>query len=168
MTMRISIAVLIALQCLRGAAAWAGVTAIRAIQVPQGVLPNHAVNDLLVDFTGNLRGQRLIVELTEGSVFQHAGGSTIPPLETLVDADASLAHDTFTALGGAVAETSSPLLDVTCTSLGLDSCPRRFDVQAIYIAWAPATGVDIPAGADFLTARMTLSNDARGAFSTLR
>jgi len=143
-------------------AAWAGVTSFEIVPIPQVVLPDHVVSDLTIDFTGNLRGQRLVVDLDGGSIFQHPLGAQTLPSESLLAANPSLTYDTFLAIGGTTAESSQPLLDLTCTSLDPGACPHRFDDQAIYVAWAPATGVEIPAGDAFLTARLTLSSDAQG------
>ena len=62
---------------LCGAPAVAGVTNVSSQVVPQSTVPGFTTNDLLIDFTGNLRGQQMIVSLTRGSIYQDGFGVPI-------------------------------------------------------------------------------------------
>jgi hypothetical protein len=148
--------------------AQAGVTSIEAVVVPQAVVPNTVTNDILIDFTGNLRGQQMILELTAGSIFQQAtfGGDTAPN-GALWAAFPDTQYDTFMTVGGLrsdgpVPPASQPILVVGGAVDLQPGAVKKFDTQGLNVAWAPGTGVDVPNGTDYPMARITLSNDAAG------
>lgn len=132
-------------------------------------LAGHVVNDFTVDFDGIIRGQQMVLSLTSGAIYQDTFGSNTPPTDALVPAFPNVAYDSFVAMGGALASTTSPILVVGAAS-ELDGVAQKFDTQGIDMAWAPGTGVNLADRTGFLTARITLTNDANGSaryFSSL-
>jgi len=148
------------------ATARAGVTAIKAVQVPQDVVANHVVNDLLIDFTGILRGQQLIVELDQGSIFQCPTIGThptwLPPIDPIIGVMPACEYDTYVGFGERKNSTQ-PIL-VVGGAVGLEpGAAQQFDSNGLNIAWAPGTGIDIQGPkTDYFIARITLSNNALG------
>jgi len=149
----------------------AAVTSIDAIQVakPANLLPGYTTTDIVLDFTGNLRGQQMIVELTQGSIYQDPFGSNTPPSGAFYDLAPFVEFDTFVAIGGRRHDGNPPLASYPVLVVGgaVDLQPGsalKFDTEGLNIAWAPGTGIDVPSGTDYFTARITLSNDARGRF----
>jgi hypothetical protein len=163
---------LVLLAAQLAATAQAGVTAIKAVQVPQDFVPNVVVNDLFINFTGVLRGQQLAIDLDQGSIYQSSGPNDVPipfpipgpvfpkpPAQGCQSAfDTCVAigsHEDFHVVGGAVdLEPGAPL---------------KFDTEGISIAWAPGTGVDLPndGGNDLFIARIILTNNAMGTLKYL-
>jgi len=126
---------------------------------PGAVLPNFTSNDLRIDSTGGLRGQQLVVQLTGGSLFNSGQGSNEPPSSALFPIFPDVQFDSFVALGGLTQETSHPIL--TAPGTLVPTCSSSPGC-AFNIAWAPGTGIDVPAVSDFVVARITLSDDAAG------
>lgn len=152
---------------LSGATAVAAVTSVQSQVVPQLVVPGFTTNDLLIDFTGNLRGQQMILSLTQGSIYQDGFGSTTAPSIALSPVFPSVLLDTFVTIGGRwydgpTPPASHPVLVVGGAVNLQPGSSLKFDTKGLNIAWAPGTGVDVPSGTDFITARITLSNDAQG------
>src|SRR5262245_31903989 len=86
-------------------AAWlqAAVTSIDAIQVakPAGILPGFTTTDIVLDFTGNIRGQQMILTLTQGSIFQQGPfGTNTAPNSALFPMFPELEYDTYVTIGG--------------------------------------------------------------------
>lgn len=126
----------------------------------------YKVNDLSIDFTGQLFGQQMVVELTSGSIYQNASfGSETAPTDALIPIFPEVASDTFVTIGGFTRNTSSSVLVVGgSTELPALAGPKKFDTAGINIAWAPAPGVVINGGNNFPIARITLSDNANGTF----
>ncbi len=146
-------------------AAQAAVTNVKTVQVPQAVVPNTITNDILVDFTGILRGQQMLLTLTSGSIFQSPapfGGNTAPSSGFFGFAPTA-EYDTFVTVGGTTLETSQSVLVVGGAADLQVGAALKFDTQGINVAWAPSPGVNIDGGNDFVTSRITLSNDAVGS-----
>ena len=65
------------------ASANAQVTASKSIQVDNSAggtaLDGFVTNDIQVSFNGQWTGSQLIIELTEGSIYQDGFGGTVPP-----------------------------------------------------------------------------------------
>jgi hypothetical protein len=126
-------------------------------------------NDLNIDFTGQLSGVQLLVELTSGSIYQNAAGSAGPPIGAILPAFPSLAFDTFVTLdsltsGGPHGE---PLLVGGAVNAG-GSATAAFTTSTINQGFSPAAGVSSATDqTDFLAARVTLSNDANGTVNYL-
>jgi hypothetical protein len=150
-------------------AAWsqAAVTSINAIQVakPAGILPGFTTTDILLDFTGNLRGQQLILELTQGSIYHTPFGTNTAPVSAFFPLFPEVEYDTFVTIGGRSSSTSQPVLVIGGAVDLQPGSGQKFDTEGLNIAWAPGAGVDIPSGNDFITARITLSNDAIGTLN---
>jgi hypothetical protein len=148
--------------------AFSAVDDIHVHQVPQSVLPNFTVNDVLLDFTGNLRGQQLILELTAGSIYQSASNPGVGrPSDALIDLFPEAEYDTYVTIGRR-SDPPGGLQPILIVGGAVDLQPGsslKFDTEGLNVAWAPGTGIDISEGQDFQTARITLSNDARGILS---
>jgi hypothetical protein len=139
------------------------VTSIDVVQVSQAVVPNSITNDILIDFTGNLRGQQLVLELTQGSVYQQqVFGTNTAPGSALFAGFPETQYDTFITIGGMTSSTSQPVLVIGGAVDLQPGSAFKFDTQGLNVAWAPGTGIDVPSGTDYPTARITLSNDAQG------
>jgi hypothetical protein len=152
-----------ALALVIASAAHAVVHGVRAIQHdPGAVLPGFTANDILLDYDEIFRGQQMILELTAGSIFQHELGGTTAPPAALFDVAPAAAFDSFVTVGGLTQADSADVL-VVGSAVDLESGNKmQFDTAGLNIAWAPAPGTHVPAGTDFLTSRITLSDDAQG------
>jgi hypothetical protein len=170
--MKLRLIAVTAVLALAGANFAAGaVTALQvAVTDPGAVVPSHISNDLLIDFTGGLRGQELHLALTQGSIFQAgAGGSDTPPNQDFFALVPNLRYDSFVALGGLTSQTSAP---IETYSPGLCVQALGFECGVLWngsssIGWKPATGTEIPSGVDFVVARLTFSDDAAGKIQYL-
>jgi hypothetical protein len=132
------------------------------------VLQGNVVNDIHLGFRGQLSGSKLTLVLTEGSIYNHPlGGNQAPDARVVAHAPA-LAFDTFVTLG-------SPTLGGPFGNALLvggphpcgNSCPLPDTDQTLERRWLPAAGIVIRDQQDFLTARITLTEDARGTWSYL-
>jgi hypothetical protein len=125
----------------------------------QGDLADTVTNDVFIDFTGELRGQLLMLNIEEGSIYQHPMGAHLPPDASLLPAVPNLEFDTFLAMGGANSASSFSALHIR----NLED-PVPFGDDFINAKWAPATGVALRDRQDFLTARITLTENAQGTW----
>jgi hypothetical protein len=145
------------------------VTSVDSAIVPQATVAGHTVNDILVDFTGILRGQQMILNLTAGSIYQDTFGSNTAPNGAFFPLAPSVEYDSFVTVGGrrsdgAVPPASQPVLVVGGAVDLQPGSALKFDAQGLNIAWAPGTGVDVDGGTDYVTSRITLTNSAQGTF----
>lgn len=133
-------------------------------RIVAGTPAGFTVYDLSINFTDQLFGQQLVVELTSGSIFQQTPfGTDTAPTDALIPVFPDVAWDSFVTMGGYTSGTSSSVLVVGgSTEVPGKNGPKKFDTQGINIAWAPAPGVVINSGTDFTVAQLTFSNDARG------
>ncbi len=125
----------------------------------------YTVYDIKINFDGQLFGQQMVVELTSGNIFQNTFGGNTAPNDALLSLPGfeTLRSDSFVTIGGPTSSTSQNVLVVGgSTELGKNG-PLKFDTTGVNIAWAPAPGVVVNGGIDFLIARLTLSNDAKGS-----
>lgn len=162
--MKRQIAFAVVLSTIATGLAQAGIIGTPKVTYPtvQGSPAGYTVNDIRIDFTGQLFGQQMVVELTSGSIYQDGFGGETPPGAALIPVFPSLAADSFVTIGGFNSATTSSVLVIGgSTELGKNG-PRKFDTQGVNIAWAPAPGVVINGGDDFPIARLTFSNDADG------
>jgi hypothetical protein len=125
----------------------------------QGDLAGTVTNDIFIAFAGELRGQYLLLDLSQGAIFQHPLGTDTPPSPLLFPAHSSLAYDSFVAMGGADSDSSNALVIVR----DFDD-PVPFGSDYVMVKWAPATGVVITDETSFLTARLSLSDNAQGTW----
>ncbi len=139
-----------------------GDRSVDLVAVPQGVVPDLSTTDVVVNFDATLRGQQMILTLTSGSIYQDPAGSNTPPSDGQIAAFPGVQYDTFVAIGGATAETSQSVLVVGGAVDLQPGAAMKFDSAGLNVAWAPAVGVDVPSGTDYVTARITLSEDAEG------
>lgn len=179
MTMRsVSIAVVFVLTaaCL----AQAGSIALFTENMPATVVAGNTTNIISVNFTDDsttpaLRGQQMLIQLTAGSIYQNENGNELPtaptaPPQNFVNVFPDLADDSFVTMGGLRSGTSMGVLGVGCAANiagGCDGVPAagKFDGEGVAYAWAPGTGVNPPPGNGFITAQITLSNDAEGTWT---
>jgi hypothetical protein len=151
--------------CLVASVANAGVTSVDSVVVPQSTVAGFTTNDVVIDFSGILRGQQMILELTAGSIFQQAAfGTETAPNGGLIPVFPDVAYDTFVTVGGRTLAESQAVLVVGGAVDLQPGAAKKFDTQGLNIAWAPGTGVDVDGGTDYITSRITLSNDAQGTF----
>jgi hypothetical protein len=143
---------------------------VQPVIVPQTTVDGYTTNDIQLDFTGNLRGQQMILNLTAGSIFQQAafGGNTAPN-GALFPSFADVEYDTFVTIGGLRSDGPKPPASQDLLVIGgaVDLMPGsalKFDTSGLNVAWAPAPGVDVDGGTGYVTSRITLSNDAQGTF----
>lgn len=130
--------------------------------VVAGAPAGHTVNDILIDFDGQLFGQQMVLTLSSGAIYQDAFGSNTAPNPALIPVFPALAADSFVTIGGTTSASSQSTLVVGgSTELGMNAA-LKFDTAGINIAWAPSPGVVVNGGTDYLIARITLSNTANG------
>lgn len=130
-----------------------------------GVPAGYKVNDILIDFEGQLFGQQMVVELTQGDIYYATQDPGVfPPIDPCLGAGTCPFPlvDTFVTIGPPESMNSSPPLVVGGATLLGAGTEIRFDNDFISVAWAPSPGVVLDGGQDFLTARLVLSDDAVG------
>jgi len=132
-----------------------GVTTDESANTLAGIVSS----DIAIDFAGQWSGSQLIIELSNGTVFRHAFGSAngAEPGAALVVAFPDLAFDTAVYNGvpggGAVDLGGNAGADFPANG-----------GTSLNQAWNPAAGVDFSDQAGFLTARISLSDDATGTW----
>jgi hypothetical protein len=146
----------------------AQVSDIRVDTNPSEHHDNVVVNDIYVNFTGQLTGFQLLVELESGGVYQNPsaliGTGATPPVGALLAVDETLVSDTYTAFGGPTAEDNAGNYGLGGGAVNLGGDPAaQFDTQGVNQAWNPAGGVVVSDRTDFLAARIALTDDANGS-----
>lgn len=132
-----------------------------ALNPPQAVIPNVLTTDLIANFegSGQILSQQMLLTLTAGSIQQTAGGGNVPPSSVLIGAIPALEFDTFVAMNGLTAETSSnPQIPGGAEYFGAPAL--KFDTSGLSIAWGTPDVFTDRTG--FVTARISLTNDAVG------
>ncbi|MEO1498724.1 MAG: PEP-CTERM sorting domain-containing protein [Planctomycetota bacterium] len=127
--------------------------------------------DIFIDFTGNLGGNQILLELTQGSIFNAPaaqGGGDTAPLGILTTTFPETAFDTFVGMGA----TTSDDPGYTATSIfggavDLGGDPAASFDGPINVAFAPSVGETVTDGSRYQVARITLSADAQGEFRYL-
>ena len=128
---------------------------------PVGAPAGFTVNDLTVDFTNILRGQQMIVSLTSGSIYIF-----VPPIDPIIiPAPDPIGFSNSNPFGSSVGFGNQPGLIVGGAVSLQPGATKLFDATGINVAWAPGTGVDVPPQSGLMTARVTLSGTANGAWS---
>ena len=151
--------------------AQAGSIAMFTSSSSSGATPaGFTVNNVTLDYTDSgsppsVRGQQMILTLTQGSIYQDNFGSNTAPNDALVAVFPALGNDTFVTMGGATAASSQATLVVGGAANLEPGATLKFDTAGLNVAWAPGTGVNIAPTNGLLTARVTLSNDAKGTWS---
>jgi len=136
-------------------------------EVPQFAVAGFKTTDVLINFNGFLRGQQMILNLTQGSIYQDPFGSNTSPNGAFFPLAPTVEFDTYVTVGGRrsdgpVPPASQPVLVVGGAVDLQPGSALKFDTQGLNIAWAPGTGIDVDGGTDYITSRITLSNDAVG------
>ncbi|MCO6045629.1 hypothetical protein NG895_17160 [Aeoliella sp. ICT_H6.2] len=141
----------------------AAIVGVETQPVSQSLLPGYTVLDVMIDFTDILRSQEMILTLSSGEVYQDPVGGSLPPNEAFLPFFPTFEFDTFVALGGATQQTSYPTVDAGLFAADIDmNSTYQFDTAGLNITWFALPGTDIPGQNDFMTARITLTNDAVG------
>jgi hypothetical protein len=153
---------------LMATSAMAQVSDIRVTSTPSEHQANVTINDIVVDFTGQVTGFQLLVDLDSGSIYQNPspliGTGTTPPVDALVGVDATITTDTYTAFGGPLASDNAGNYGLGGGAVNLGGAPAaQWNTEGINQAWNPAGGVVVTDRTDFLAARLALSNDANGS-----
>jgi hypothetical protein len=149
------------------------VAQITEIQVAQtdnssggAALDGFVTNDVTISFDGRYTGSQLLVVLDQGDIYQDADGGISTPDFT----SASVEFDTFVAQGlptvGTIDFDQSDGDIFGAVNLGGDH-PGTFDALLLNIAWHPTPPEFLEDLSDLLTARITLSDNASGAWSYL-
>ncbi len=131
-------------------------------------LADFVTNDLLATFSGQYTGAQLIVELTDGSIYQDGVGATVPPNGGFLAGFPSLRYDTFLAQGSAIAggTDGEPSPGGGAVDLG-GAAGAVFTTAGINQAWNPPGGVTVSDKSDYLLARVSLSKAAAGTAKIL-
>ena len=145
----------------------AGITGINwtgGTETPEGI-----VNQITIDFTGQYTGSQLLVELTEGSIFQQTPfGSASAPSAALVTAFPDLANDSFATQGGTTSDTSDGAMSLGGGAVNIGgAASAQWDATGLNQAWNPAPGVTVENKTAFVTTQVTLSPDAVGTWRYL-
>ena len=144
----------------------AAVTTIAPVDVDNtsgGVnLDGFVTSDINIDFTGQWTGSQLIINLDSGSFYRDAIGNAdgSAPNPVLFSTFPSLEFDTYVIgnPGGGAIDLVGGVASATFPTSGSTTLDQ---------AWNSAAGVAIIDQSDFLTARITLSDDATGTWSYL-
>lgn len=129
-------------------------------------LSGYVTNDISIDFTGQYTQSQLLITLTQGSIYQDGFGGDTAPNAGFIGLVPSLAFDTFVTLGGATTATSvdTPSFAGGAINLG-GQVSKTFNTSTIDAAWFVPGGTTIFDNNNFLSARVTLSDDAVGTWS---
>lgn len=156
---------------LMATVASAGITGMEVVQVDNSsvaALAPYTTQDIKIDFTGQVTGFQLIINLTQGSIYQDAAGSAVAPTAMFVGFVPSLAYDTFVAFGGPTDDTKAGAYALGGGAVDLGGAAGAvFTTAAINQAWNAAPGVIVNSGEDFTIARISLSDDAQGSWKLL-
>lgn len=131
-------------------------------------LEEFVTNNLVIDFNGQYTGSQILLELDRGSIYQDLLGSNSPPSSGLVAMFPSVAFDTYLAMGSATSDGPFGAANLVggAVNLGGEST-ISLETGRINAAWGPQGGADITDQTGFLTARITLSDDAEGSWRLL-
>jgi hypothetical protein len=165
--------IVILLMLLPLASASAAVTNLKVeLTDPGAGVPGTTSNDLRIDFSGNLGVQKLLLELSAGSIYNDTlSNDPGPPNAKLFQFAPSLRFDSFVTLGGLISEESYPI--VTARGTLEPACPAvvggcdTSSSNRIHLDWRAIPGVEVPSSANFVIARITLSDDAAGTVKYL-
>lgn len=107
-------------------------------------VPGHVVNDLYVDFAGNVPIVEMLLN-APGNIFQDAVGDPTgaPPLANLVGNPAfpMLAFDSFVTLGGETSPLDGTALLIAGGAVDIGGAPTAtFSDSLLDITWSPAGG----------------------------
>ena len=131
-------------------------------------LSGFITQDVAIDFGGQWTGSQLLIQLTQGNIYQDAFGGATEPNPALVAAFPSLAFDTFLGAGDRTATPSAITPSVAGAAVDLGGGPsQKFDASGIDIAWFAPGGTLLTNGTDFFTARVSLSSNANGTYKYL-
>ncbi|MEO1496963.1 MAG: hypothetical protein AAFV43_07430 [Planctomycetota bacterium] len=133
-------------------------------------LAGTRTTDLFIDFSGDLGGQQLLVELEAGRMINHPLGDPQgdAPSEALKLVSPTAAFDTsLSATGPGESTQDGWLVFGGAASLQGGVGAVEFSETRLSVAFAPPIGQTIAGQADFPVLRLTLSDDAEGTFTYL-
>ena len=135
-------------------------------------MPDYVTNDISIDFENQWSGSQILLTLSAGSLFQDPNGfnGNNVPSQSLANSFDGVKYDSFVTGGGPTdASSVSVNLGGGAVDLGGASAANFAVNPASQInqAWNPAAGTNPTNGTDFLTARLTLSDDAAGTWQYL-
>lgn len=128
-------------------------------------LEGFTTTDIVLTIRDGYVGSQLFIELEQGTIFQHPEGGTTAPNPGLVQLFPPVEFDTYIANGSHSTNGAFDPFIVIGAAVNLadrGSRPLTFSESLVDVAWAadPSNAPDNEE--DFVTARITLSNDARG------
>jgi hypothetical protein len=128
-------------------------------------LNGFTTTDIVLTIPGLHTGSQMLIELEQGSIFQHSLGDTTPPSSGAVELFPALGFDTYLAFGNH--SSSGPYGAFNAFGAAIDlrrgARPLAFNETLVDVAWGPAAGGNLPNNTDgFVAARVTLSEDAVG------
>ena len=147
----------------------AQITEIRVDQIDNSsggpALDGFVTNDVVISFDGQYTGSQLLVVLDQGSIYQDPDGDITVPEFT----SSSVEFDTFVTHGlPAISDINYAFNGNILGAINLGGAhPGTFDAMLLNIAWHPPGGTFIEDLSDFLTARISLSDDASGGWAYL-
>ena len=131
-------------------------------------LDGFATYDVSISFDGRYTGSQLLIQLSQGSIYQDPDGGDIAPATFPTP---SSQFDSFIGQGWpTIGQVAEPLQ--FAVNLG-GSRPARFDTTMANLAWHPQPPTEGTNGAfledlsDLLTVRVSLSDDATGTWAYL-
>ena len=140
--------------------------------IPAGVLDGYVANDLVANTDSDWTQAQLLLTLESGSVFQEVMGGDNPPNPGFFGMVPTLEFDTYLT-GGGGSKPGDPILapgafgddaSIAGGAVDLGGTPGgKFDTVGIDIGWF--TTETNNTAADMLLARITLSDDANGAWA---
>lgn len=146
----------------------AAVVDLSLTRVEQTALTGYRTFDVTVSGSGQLTGLQMLLETTQGEIYQDPVGSSLPPNELWFDYFPTVEFDTFVGLGGATAETSASSVIVAGGAVNLGgSSATQFDASVLNITWAPQGAMPVFDPSEFFVARVTLSDDAHARVKLL-
>jgi hypothetical protein len=151
---------------LLAATAPAAVTAVFNQEDPGSTLPGYVSNTWDVGTgTDPWLSAELLVELTNGDIYQDPAGTDAPPNPANFGSNPTLEYDSYMT-GGTDSEapsTTGPLPSVIGGAVDIGGgTAATFDTSLIDVTWASSLATN-PAG-DLMLVRVTLSTNAQGTF----
>lgn len=137
----------------------AQVSAINTSNAASVATTGNVVNQVTLDFAGQLSGVQILVNLSQGTIYQDAAGSDTAPSNLFVGLVPTLADDSFFTLGSDRSDTADAVPGFAGAAVNITEARSGAVVDN---AFFPPGGTAILDQAGYLVAQLTLSNDAQG------